>query len=63
MNFVWITSYLCVFLVGGMTSLVGFYLFIERSINKEERKLVNAAATRSLQETLAPYGVKDPFLN
>lgn len=63
MNFVWFTSFLCVFMLGGIASLFAAYLTINHMANKEEKKLREAAGVNTLSEKLAPYGVKDPFLN
>lgn len=55
MDFVWFTSYLCIFMLGGLTALFASYKIINKMIDQEEEKLREALTTDTLSERLAPY--------
>lgn len=63
MNFVWITSYLFVFILGGVTTLYTSYRIINRWSEQEDKKNADAAKTKALQELLAPYTMSENHLN
>jgi hypothetical protein len=54
MDFVWFTSYLCIFMLGGFTFLFASVKIINKMIDRETKKLREGADT-SLSEKLAPY--------
>lgn len=62
-GFVWFTSYLCIFMLGGIASLAAAYYLIEKMTDKAEVELRVGAGMGSLQERLAPYGHAHPNLN
>lgn len=65
MDFVWTTSYLCVFMLGAIISPFVLLKIIDTMVNREEKKLVKSAGKHTLQEVIDGHTrtVQDPFLN
>ena len=60
MTIVWILSYLCTFLLGGISTCATAYYLIERQDRKAKAE---TAASVKLLENLSQYSAKDPRLN
>ncbi len=55
MNFVWLTSYLCIFLLGGIASLFIAYKLINHELNKAEKELTDTTVHVDVKSRLEPH--------